>query len=46
MPGDRVVQEGDLVLVDAGAGLDHYCSDCTRTFAVGDVSDSLERSTT
>jgi Xaa-Pro aminopeptidase len=41
MPGDRVVQEGELVLVDAGARLDHYCSDCTRTFAVGDVSDSL-----
>ena len=41
VPGDRVVQEGDLVLVDAGARLDHYCSDCTRTFAVGDVSDSL-----
>ena len=35
------MQEGDLVLVDAGARLDHYCSDCTRTFAVGDISDSL-----
>ncbi len=41
VPGDRAVQEGDLVLVDAGARLDHYCSDCTRTFAVGEVSDSL-----
>ena len=41
VPGDRVVQEGDLVLVDAGAKLDHYCADCTRTFAVGEVSDSL-----
>ena len=41
VPGDRVVQEDELVLVDAGARLDHYCSDCTRTFAVGDVSDSL-----
>ncbi|HEX7255225.1 MAG TPA: Xaa-Pro peptidase family protein [Gaiellaceae bacterium] len=41
VPGDRVVQEGDLVLVDAGAKLDHYCSDCTRTFAVGKVSDPL-----
>jgi Xaa-Pro aminopeptidase len=39
--GDRVVEEGDLVLVDAGAKLDHYCSDCTRTFAVGEVSGSL-----
>jgi Xaa-Pro aminopeptidase len=41
VPGDRVVQEGDLVLVDAGAVVDDYCSDCTRTFAVGDVSDTL-----
>ena len=41
VPGDRVVQEGDLVLVDAGALVDGYCSDCTRTFAVGEVSDSL-----
>ena len=41
VPGDRVVQEGDLVLVDAGGKVEGYCSDCTRTFAVGDVSDSL-----
>jgi Xaa-Pro aminopeptidase len=40
-PGDRVVEEGELVLVDAGAKLDGYCSDCTRTFAVGEVSESL-----
>jgi Xaa-Pro aminopeptidase len=42
MPGERVVQEGEFVLVDAGATVDGYCSDCTRTFAVGDVSDSLQ----
>jgi Xaa-Pro aminopeptidase len=41
MPGDRLVQEGELVLIDAGAKLDGYCSDCTRTFAVGEVSESL-----
>jgi Xaa-Pro aminopeptidase len=41
VPGDRVVEEGELVLVDAGAMLDGYCSDCTRTFAVGGVADSL-----
>jgi Xaa-Pro aminopeptidase len=43
MPGDRLVQEGDLLLVDAGAKLSDYCSDCTRTFAVGEVSDSLRQ---
>lgn len=41
LPGDRIVEVGDLVLVDAGAIVDGYCSDCTRTFAVGEVSDSL-----
>jgi Xaa-Pro aminopeptidase len=40
-PGNRPVAEGDLVLVDAGATVDGYCSDSTRMFAVGDVSDSL-----
>jgi Xaa-Pro aminopeptidase len=41
VPGDRVVEEGELVLVDAGAKVHGYCSDCTRTFAVGEISDSL-----
>jgi len=41
IPGDRVVEAGDLVLIDAGAKVDAYCSDCTRTFAVGEISDSL-----
>jgi Xaa-Pro aminopeptidase len=41
LPGDRLVEEGELVLIDAGAKLDGYCSDCTRTFAVGEISDSL-----
>ena len=41
LPGDRAVEAGDFVLVDAGAKLDSYCSDCTRTFAVGEVSSAL-----
>ena len=41
LPGGRVVEQGDLVLVDAGAKLDGYCADSTRTFAVGEVSESL-----
>lgn len=35
IPGDAVVQEECLVLVDAGARLNDYCSDQTRTFWVG-----------
>jgi Xaa-Pro aminopeptidase len=35
-PGDREVESGHLVVFDMGARLDGYCSDCTRTFAVGE----------
>jgi Xaa-Pro aminopeptidase len=41
VPGEREVREGELVTVDAGCILDGYCSDCTRTFAVGSVPDRL-----
>jgi Xaa-Pro aminopeptidase len=40
-PSDRVIAEGVLVIVDAGCMVDAYCSDCTRTFAVGDISERL-----
>jgi Xaa-Pro aminopeptidase len=35
-PSDRPIAGGDLVVFDMGAKLDGYCSDCTRTFAVGE----------
>jgi Xaa-Pro aminopeptidase len=40
-PSDRVVELNELVVVDAGALLDGYHSDCTRTFATGDLPDDL-----
>ena len=40
-PGDRVIETGVLVTVDTGCVLEGYCSDCTRTFAVGEISDRL-----
>jgi Xaa-Pro aminopeptidase len=42
-PGDRVIESGTTVVVDAGAALDGYCSDCTRTFATGELSEELHR---
>jgi Xaa-Pro aminopeptidase len=42
-PGDRAVEPNELVVVDAGAVLDGYYSDCTRTFATGDLPDDLAR---
>jgi Xaa-Pro aminopeptidase len=34
-PTDRVIAEGDLVIIDVGALYDGYRSDMTRTFVVG-----------
>ena len=34
-PGDRVMQLGDLVVVDFGGKVRRYGSDCTRTFSIG-----------
>jgi Xaa-Pro aminopeptidase len=41
VPGARIAEEGMLVTVDAGCILDGYCSDCTRTFAIGRIPDRL-----
>lgn len=39
IPGDRVIQEGDIVSVDVGAYLEHYHGDGAMTFAAGKVSE-------
>lgn len=33
--GDRVLSDGDVVVVDIGGTLDGYCSDCTRNYVLG-----------
>ena len=38
-PRDVDVAEGQLVVIDWGAELDGYCSDCTRTVATGQVGE-------
>ena len=40
-PTDREVQAGETVVIDAGAQVDGYCADCTRTFATGPLPDEL-----
>jgi Xaa-Pro aminopeptidase len=42
-PGDREIGPGETVIVDAGARVDGYCSDCTRTFATGPLPEELRR---
>ena len=37
MPRDVEIGRGELVVIDWGAQLDGYCSDCTRTVATGEV---------
>jgi Xaa-Pro aminopeptidase len=39
---DRVIEEGDVVVVDIGGTMPSgYCSDCTRTYAVGHAPDDF-----
>lgn len=35
VPGARVLQEGDLLSIDCGIGIDGYCGDATITIGVG-----------
>jgi Xaa-Pro dipeptidase len=43
VPGNRPLREGDLVLIDWGAGHNGYYSDITRVFAMGDIPPEMER---
>ncbi len=43
VPTNRPIRRGDLLIVDWGATYRGYFSDLTRTFAVGEVDEELER---
>ncbi len=43
IPGDRPIEAGTLVTIDAGTTVGGYRSDCTRTFSTGDLPDELAR---
>jgi Xaa-Pro aminopeptidase len=42
-PGDRRVEPGHTIVIDAGAAFGGYNADCTRTFAAGELGDELRR---
>jgi Xaa-Pro aminopeptidase len=42
-PGERVIEAGTTVVVDSGARLGGFVSDCTRTFVTGPLPDELAR---
>lgn len=41
-PRDAEIERGVLVTIDWGAYLDGYCSDCTRTYATGPLSEEAQ----
>ena len=43
VPGDRPVQDGDFLTMDFGAMVDGYCSDMTRTVAIGHVTEEMDK---
>jgi|SRR5690625_2094475 len=40
---EKVIEEGELVTLDFGAIYEGYCSDITRTLAVGEISEELTK---
>ena len=43
VPGDNVIRDGDFVTMDFGAMVGGYCSDMTRTVAVGHATDEMRK---
>jgi Xaa-Pro aminopeptidase len=42
VPRDTAVERDTLMVVDMGCVVDGYCSDCTRTFATGSLSEEAQ----
>ena len=43
IPGSRVLKKGDMITMDFGAKVGGYCSDMTRTVALGKPSDEMKQ---
>ena len=43
IPGNRVLQEGDIVSVDVGAYIGGFHGDCAATFPCGQISDEAQK---
>lgn len=43
VPGERKLKGGDFLTMDFGAKFNGYCSDMTRTVAIGSASDEMKR---
>lgn len=43
IPTERVIEDGDPIIIDMGATYNGYCSDLTRTVAVGEPDERFKR---
>ena len=43
IPSDKIIGDGDFLTMDFGAMKDGYCSDMTRTYAIGHATDEMRR---
>lgn len=43
IPGDTILQEGDIVSVDCGTQIEGFCGDSCYTFCVGEVSEETKK---
>ncbi len=42
-PTDRQIEKEDIIMIDMGCKFNGYCSDMTRTFFVGNVSEQMKK---
>ncbi len=43
IPGDRILEEGDIVSIDIGTNLNGYFGDIAATFGVGEINDIAKK---
>lgn len=43
IPGDRALQEGDILSVDTGCQIQNWCGDSAWTYAVGQIDEESQR---
>ena len=43
IPDDKIIEKGDFVTMDYGCKVDGYCSDMTRTVAIGSATEEMRK---
>ena len=42
-PTDRIIESGDIILIDMGCKVNGYCSDMTRTVFVDEITEEMKK---